>query len=520
MNNLNIDTEKLSQLPDFYIKKNIAILTTDDLANPKNLIEKLPENTDIILLEQSEKKTSMILSAQELCTLIIRGNPITEKEFRMCQTVPDHTNTDSLIQKFLESGKDFIELLVLEDGQIEGYLRLTPDIISSLAQHKQSQKTEKNLMNQIHQRDDFLNIVCHDLRNPLGVIGACCDFILDEHKKEKNNKKSQTEFLGRIKGSIKKASEMINNLLDMSRIKSTGSVVTLQPTNLYDYLDDIKDNLNILASSKSITIEVPESDLQVWVNIDPPRFSQIIENLVINAIKFSPKKTTIKLTYHMIENPDDETKPSCSINIIDQGYGIPEDKVKTLFNIFEQGDSDADVKSTGFGIGLFIVKQFTHLHNGRIEVKNNTDQGSTFSIVLPRVSVGGRQQLSNKIRVLLVEDDEDVLEYLQLALEEMDFDVTTAPDGDQASARFRERTPDFILSDLKIPKKDGFELLQEIKNIKPEIPYVLMTGFYDNIYDDQVQNIFRADRILHKPFGKEELEECIKEITGTLKKSA
>jgi len=309
---------------------------------------------------------------------------------------------------------------------------------------------------------------------------------------------------------------MINNLLDMSRIKSTNSDLELKRTFLPDYLREIQQNLQLLAAKRNINIKIPDNCEDLYGNIDPPRFCQIIENLVVNAIKFSPKNTTIEIRCKKVESESSE-KPLIAVEIKDQGYGIPDDKVKTLFNIFEQGESEKDIKSTGFGIGLFIVKQFTQLHHGKIEVKNNeSGQGSTFSIVIPESCPRSAEDENKKV-ILLVEDDDDVIEFIQLALEDLGYRVLPALNGVEASKIFRQEKVDLVLSDLRLPGKDGFELLQEIKNINKDTPYILMTGYYENIHDHHAKTFFKADKILHKPFTNEDLEDCLDFIFSELK---
>lgn len=451
----------------------------------------------------------------------IRNKETTEDIFSSVIKISSEISVTDLIDQFVSSKKEEADYLMEDQDHNFFLLHMDHAIAGLLSALLSSYHREQSCAKKIHLKDDFLNIVCHDLRNPLGVIGTCCNFILDGYKKNHVNIRMQIDFLNRIKNSVNKASEMVSNLLDINRIQHNSSIVTFQQVRLGEYLRDLKNHLNILAQPKSIQLVIEPYEQEILVSIDPARFAQIIENLVINAIKFSPGNTKITIRFKISTETDQDQLPDCIIDIIDQGYGIPDDKIKTLFDIFEQGSHSENFDASGFGIGLFIVKQFTQLHHGKIVVKNNHDRGATFSLILPRATTEDCRQSTKNFRakILLVEDDQDVAEFLRLTLVDMNLDVLTANDGEEGSAIFLHEEPDIVLSDLKLPKKDGFELLQEIKSIRPKIPYILMTGYYDSIYNEHALKIFMADKILHKPFGREELELCINKILPQEKKS-
>ncbi|MFK7827131.1 MAG: ATP-binding protein [Oligoflexales bacterium] len=371
----------------------------------------------------------------------------------------------------------------------------------------------QHFKNQFKHKDDFTNIVSHDLRNPLGVISICCDYLLSFKGEEGESlSQLQQEFIERILSNSKRALSLVQGLLDIAKSKS-GLSLNFRKMNAAEYLNNIVNDFKYLAEGKEIKILL-EVNKSIEVNIDPQKFGQIIENLLANAIKFSPRGKKIFLSCNTEKNSGKwETK----FSVRDEGPGIPKEKHEILFKKFEQGE---DAKALGVGLGLFIVSQFAQLHHGRIEVCNNHDKGSTFSVFVPSVQDGqirvSRPSLQNpvkkRLKVLAVEDDDEILEYLTSTLEELDLDIVTASAGDSAYRAFCENSIDLVVSDLRIPKLDGFELLQKIKNIKPDLPYILITGCYDHIDDKKAKKIFHADKILHKPFLGEDLLDSIEAI--------
>ena len=427
---------------------------------------------------------------------------------------PPLTADTPLMTMLKEWRKTGINLFpVMENKELIGYCHIdqVKESLINAAVYANSELLHHK--KQLRLKEDFTNIVSHDLRNPLGVISICCNYLLSFQGEDGEGlSKLQQEFVERILSNSKRALSLVQGLLDLAKSKS-GNHLNFETIDAEHYLRNIVNNFKYLAEEKGVEI-VLEPTQSMDVSVDPSKFAQVLENLLANAIKFSPRGKKIYLSCNLEKNYGKwETK----FSVRDEGPGIPEGKQETLFKKFEQGE---DAKELGVGLGLFIVNQFAKLHQGRVEVCNNHDIGSTFSVFIPGVKE--RQTIPNRpsvmspikkrLKVLAVEDDDEILEYLTATLEELDLDIVTASAGDSAYRLFCENSIDLVVSDLRIPKLDGFELLQKIKNINPDLPYILITGCYDQINDEKAKQIFHADKILHKPFLGEDLLDSIESI--------
>lgn len=399
---------------------------------------------------------------------------------------------------------------VMDKQEVVGYLKIDEarEYLINKIIYTNSKLEERS--KQLKQTEDFTNIVSHDLRNPLGVISICCNYLLSlSDEDEENLSPLQNEFIKRILNNSTRALSLVQSLLELAKAKS-GAALNISKVEAVSYLTNIVYNFKYLAKEKNIDIVLePSEDMEIC--LDTLKFGQVLENLLANAIKFSPRGKKI---YLACSTADDL---QAQFTIRDEGPGIPKEKQQTLFKKFEQGEEGKDL---GAGLGLFIVEQFVKLHKGRIEVSNNSKGGSTFTVFIPRgLPLGNTSKLDliqspikKRLKVLAVEDDDDIREYVVSALKDHGLEVVQASAGDSAFRLFCENSVDLVVSDLRIPELDGFELLQKIKNIKPNLPYILITGCYDHINDDKAKNIFHADTILHKPFLGEDLQDAIEAV--------
>ncbi len=390
---------------------------------------------------------------------------------------------------------------VVEDGKLCGFVTKSKIAENFMQSQFSKEQENKDYAKMIGQRDDYLAIVSHDIRSPLGVISVACDYLTITDKGPHAFSEEQKDFIARIKRNAVKALSLVASLLDIGRLNS-GVSMDLEAVVLPPYLRGIVDNMQVLASTKNIQIEILElSELEVL--LDPKRFAQVIENLVSNAIKFTPKDKKIYVSCQM--NPGG-LKDHVAISIRDEGYGIPSRKINELFEKYKQDDAHI-AKELGVGLGLSIARQFTHLHRGWIEVKSAEGEGSTFTVVLPNAALSQSkiEKETKKMKVLVVEDDGDILEYIKDHLEEHDIQVYTATDGEKAIDLFKLVHPDLIISDLKMPNSDGFEMIQKIHLQEHKVPLVLTTGYLGPAHLKDAKITFKADLVLAKPFDEEDL---------------
>lgn len=233
------------------------------------------------------------------------------------------------------------------------------------------------------EKNYFLGVAAHDLRNPLGNILTLASFIQDDLSG--NLTPSQLQYLDVILSSGKHMLDMLHNLLDVSRIESGQSEMKFNDVQVKDLILQVINDNKISAEAKSISIEYSLSDPMSTLKVDTDQIRQVMNNLLSNAIKYSHRNTVIEIT---AENKPDEV----IFSFIDQGQGIPDQEQPKIFEPFHKSSvrSTAGEKSTG--LGLTIAKKVIESHGGKIWVKSVVGMGSTFAFSIPlqqkAVSVG------------------------------------------------------------------------------------------------------------------------------------
>lgn len=316
-------------------------------------------------------------------------------------------------------------------------------------------------------KDQFLASMSHELRTPLHAILGYADLI----SKGVLLEPARRDALATIAGSGRHLLTLINDLLDLSRIRSGNLALNPEPVPLPALLEEIAAMVRIDAQQKGLTfvLDAP-ADLPALVRADGKRIRQILLNLLGNAIKFTDTGR-VSLSVQAVRMTDGRIELQMSVE--DTGMGIaPEDKAR-IFVPFEQTEQGRK-RESGVGLGLAISQELAHLMGGAIEVESRQGSGSRFcfTVVLPLVhEVQEAVPVSRHIvgyegirRCILVADDqEENRQLLRRMLEPLGFDVALAGDGKEALARSREQRPDFILMDLRMPQMNGFEAARAIR---------------------------------------------------------
>jgi DNA-binding response OmpR family regulator len=288
------------------------------------------------------------------------------------------------------------------------------------------------------------------------------------------------------------------------------------------------------AKSKSIELEFVPDRESYTTAVDEAKMEKIIDNLISNAIKYSHNNSQIQ-----IDLKCDDKK--WMFQVKDNGIGISKMAQRQLFKEFYRGDNAINSKVVGSGIGLLLVKNYVDLHGGNISCSSQENVGSTFQVVIPFKSISGKSvatnspsglptassyiknlsqqthseteiQLSKEMKVLIVEDNDDLLNFMNAALS-IDFKVFTATDGEKAWAFISKQIPDLVVSDIMMPNMDGFELCKIMKSTyeTSHIPIVLLTALSETT--NQLHGLgLGADDYLTKPFDMNLLIQRIKSI--------
>ena len=365
-------------------------------------------------------------------------------------------------------------------------------------------KHSENAPEPILERDELIEMLAHDIRSPLGVVKVCAEYLNSEQESENHQLPEQKDFLDRILRNCDRALSLVRNLLDTRRLKN-GVVLDKQPVNIRHFLGTIIENTKMLGNERSIKITLGSCE-NICVNIDPSRFEQIVDNFINNAVKFSPTGGEVTVSAHCVER---DSKKACMISVSDQGNGVKKDKLNWIFQKFNQiGDVQAS-KELGVGLGLAIAQRLAQLHGASIEVESAEGKGSTFSVIVYDIDEKHTPAKDSIASILIVDDDNDIRSYINDVLLDAGYKTYLAENGKEGLLKFKEHKPDLVISDIKMPIIDGFELMQEIKTIDLYIPFILSSGYYKNIDQDIAKSIFHADAILSKPFEGSDLLDAV-----------
>jgi signal transduction histidine kinase/CheY-like chemotaxis protein len=377
-------------------------------------------------------------------------------------------------------------------------------------------------------KTNFLAVVSHELRNPLNSILLWCNALMTGRTLEGK----VDQGVNAICRAAKVQAQLIEDLLDVSRIESGQMRLDVQPTNLAEVVRGAIDSMSPAAEAKSIAIQVvldPRADLIMG---DSQRLQQAVWNLLSNAIKFTPKNGKVQVRLERINS-------HLEIVVADNGEGIDKRALESVFDRFWQATSP-NSGDRGMGLGLSIVKHIVSLHGGAVTVHSDgLGKGSVFIIRLPiPVSTAGLSSPARRhptvaqtglsariprlenISALVVDDDPETREALRSLLTSVGASVKTVDSGEGAFAVLAESNPDVIISDLGMPGRDGYWLIKQIRarekstGASEHLPAVALTAY--GRVEDRVE-VFASgfDSHVVKPVDPAELAAVVKRLVET-----
>jgi signal transduction histidine kinase/ActR/RegA family two-component response regulator len=315
-------------------------------------------------------------------------------------------------------------------------------------------------------KDEFVALVSHELRTPLNTILAWVDALRSKETREADRARA----FEAIERSVRAEAKLIENLLDLSCIANATLRLDLRAVEPAKVIKAAISSLGPRAQQKSIRLEVVLDESVTPLIADPRRLSQVVANLVANAIKFTPDGGRVEVRL-------ERAGVLARIRVIDSGPGISSEVLPNLFERFRQADSSSTRAHGGLGVGLALVKDLVELHGGQVRAESPGEmQGSTFTVELPLAVAGehtpaetngpasGRQddRVLAGVRVLLVDDDRDICEVLQFVLEGQGAVVTLAASAAEALASIERSMPNVLLSDIAMPGETGYDLMRKI----------------------------------------------------------
>ncbi len=345
-----------------------------------------------------------------------------------------------------------------------------------LLQREQAAREAAETANQI--KDEFLAVLSHELRSPLNPILGWSKLL----QQGKLDPTKTTIAIDTIERNARLQVQLIEDLLDISRILRGKMSLTMMPVDLSSVIAAALETVRLAAEAKSIEIQTIASPGVGIAMGDSGRLQQVVWNLLSNAVKFTPPagKVTIKLAL----------KGNYSqIQVTDTGKGIQSDFLPYVFEHFRQEDGGITRKFGGLGLGLAIVKQIIEMHGGTVAAASpGVGQGATFTVTIPLAARLGepsmttpsvaRNDLSGK-HILVVDDETDSREFVTFVLEQAKAIVTSVASGVDALQAISQSIPDATVSDIGMPEMDGYMLLHQIRTLPRggQIPAIALTAY-------------------------------------------
>jgi len=363
-------------------------------------------------------------------------------------------------------------------------------------------------------RAEFLSTVSHELRTPLNAINGIAHLLLEE-----NPRKAQMDYLSSLKFSGDYLTRFINEILEINKIESHSTEIEEINFDLKLLLSGIQNSLKELAltNNNSLIFEI-DCAIPDYLIGDPTKLSQIVLNLINNALKFS-KNGQVKVIVKQIESSTEEA--NLHFEISDTGIGIPEDKLESVFESFSQGSIEVNRKYGGTGLGLTIVKKLIKILGGKISVKSVVDQGSTFSfdlafqvgeqllpvVKLPKIDYDTK--LKNK-KILLVEDNKINQMITKKMLLNKNIICEIIDNGEDAIHSARHNKFDLILMDVHLPGINGTIAAEMIRDFDKTTPIIALTAI--SLHENREMLLsFGMNEVITKPFIPEEFYTVIAE---------
>jgi signal transduction histidine kinase len=344
-------------------------------------------------------------------------------------------------------------------------------------------------------KDEFVTMLSHELRNPLGAISAAVD-VLEAAEATSDNAAEARAIIAR---QTRNLAHMMNDLLDVGRVIAGKIALTRHPVNVATVVRRVEETLALTGESKDHPLRFDLGD--AWIEGDAVRIEQIVTNLLNNAIKYTPVgrgiRVTTRLEGEMVE-----------LLVQDEGMGIPPALLPQIFDLFVQGQRALDRRGGGLGIGLTLVRSLVQLHHGTVAAESS-DEGSRFTVRIPAIqpppdTQDGRLPPARRRKVLVVEDNGDVLAALRTKLELDGHTVTTAIDGIEGLTRLLKLSPEVSIVDIGLPGLTGLEVARQARAAGYAGRMIALSG-YGLERDAQEALVAGFDAYLVKPVDREKL---------------
>ena len=419
------------------------------------------------------------------------------------------------------------------DGRIIGASKIARDITGKMKfEHEREELLESERAARAEAerasrlKDDFLATLSHELRTPLSAIVGWSQVLATGQASPSDIEQG----LDAIQRNARVQTQLIEDLLDMSRIISGKLTLNVQWTDLASVVNAAIDSIRPAADAKGIRLRKILDPHAGPVSGDPTRLQQIVWNLLSNALKFTPKGGAVDV---LVERVDSHLE----ITVRDTGIGISPEFLPAVFERFRQADSSTTRFHGGLGLGLSIVKNLVELHGGTIRVESaGLNQGATFIVSLPLAPIRSGEKREHPttsrasmldvsqvdlsgIKVLVIDDEPDARALISRVLKNCNAEVVTAASASEGLSQLQSLKPSVVVSDIGMPEIDGYQFMREVRKRSPDqggaTPAVALTAFARS--EDRTKAMIAGYTVhVAKPIEPQELVATVANLAGRM----
>ena len=414
----------------------------------------------------------------------------------------DRDEREILLQKFADANRKLLlanEQLAIANKKLKEY-------------EEKAQKAE----NASKMKSLFLANMSHEIRTPLNAIEGFSRVIVETDSQEERMK-----YFEIIESNNNRLLNLVNEILDLSRVESGEIVMKKNPTDLHELCISIK-NIFKFRCPESVKLEWDEPTMTVTMNTDANRLIQVFSNLISNALKHTIKGK-IEYGYKLIDEGQ-----TIEMFVSDTGSGIEKEDLEHIFETYVS--RDAETNKNGYGLGLPLCKIIVEKLGGSISVESEPGKGSTFTFTLPfegsiggvdqnktsttsvrTIRISGRSDDSNAKTILVAEDEDSNYELIKIVLQKR-YKLLRAHNGIAAVNINEDEKPDLVLMDIRMPGMNGLDATRIIKEVS-QTPVIALSAY---AYEENIRNALEAgcDEFMAKPFKVENLIEVVKKYLG------
>lgn len=409
-----------------------------------------------------------------------------QKELLQAQQEELRQTNEELIKQSEELQASEEELRVQEEElrQINAELEEKNEAVQVAMQNLDQKAKELEQTSQF--KSEFLANMSHELRTPLNSILILAKLLQENTKQNLTSK--QIEYAGIIHKSGSDLLELINDILDLSKIEAGKVEMIFEDVQVQSIAENMRQTFEVLAQQKKIHFSIViDEALPLKINTDKQRIEQVLKNLLSNALKFTPENGSVTLSFQL----NDASSNLIAITVKDTGIGIPQNKQQLIFHAFQQADGSTNRKFGGTGLGLSISRELTHLLGGKIKLKSEPGKGSEFILLLPLSTTSANTSIQKQAfdalqlvvnnpklqmvsddtgsnspverSMLIVEDDASFATILRDYASSKGYKTLVALSGKEALSIAITHLPSAIILDLKLPDIDGTTVLKQLK---------------------------------------------------------